>query len=67
MMVDHRALALFMMIPSRMDQHLRVHPRRLPRGGAHSGKRLKFPGQDSSLSLLVQDSTLLLTVPRMNL
>lgn len=28
------------------------------------GKRLKFPGQDS---FDVQDSTLLLTVPRMNL
>lgn len=65
MMVDHRALALFMMIPSRMDQHLRVHPRRLPRGGAHSGEEAEVSWP--RLLFDVQDSTLLLTVPKMNL
>lgn len=64
-MVDHRALALFMMVPSRMDQHLQVHPRGLPGGGAHSGEEAEIFWP--RLLFSVWDSTLLLTVPKMNL
>ena len=64
-MSDGGPQALFMTVPSRMGQHLRVQPRGLPRGGTRSREEAEVCWP--RLLFDVQDSTLLLKVPKMNL